>query len=475
MSGLVDQHGRPLQSVNYGYYKGTQRSRVRRAMVNEVSDSRNTLNRWSRELLLGYSRHLFTNIGEIRGMVKDVARYSVGRGIKPQSQAGDESKAYEQFFKNWADNCDIRGQHSFWQMQRLASVRADVDGDIGFNMISGANDWPFLQAIEGHQIKGPGKDENEFDGVVISPRTGRPVAYMISQKDGGHKRIPAGNFILVSDPERVAQYRGVTAMAHAITDTWDVSEILDYEKVGVKARSAIGMVIKTHSGDDDDAIALTKEGNDAATTGDVPWQSFDAGMIPRLLPDEDITDIGGNRPSPAFTGFLETLMRKVCVGYGLPFEFVWALAGANAASQRAILAKSQRVFDDRFDMLSRFNSRVWTWVIAKGIKRGDLKFTEDWYKVRWQQPKRITVDVGREAKENREDVKFGIKTIQAAVGEMGEDWEETRHQTERELVDLFERANRIAKQSNMPVTTVLEYLQQRSPNPVLQINDTSLA
>lgn len=473
---IYDPNGRPVSSSTYGFYSGAVRGRTRRPMINQVADSRQTQNKWSRETLLGYARYLFVNIGEIRGAVKDVARYSVGRGIKPQSLVGyEEGKAYEQFFREWAKNCDLRGEYTFWKMQKLASIRTDIDGDIGFNMVNGGNDWPFLQAIEGHQIGGPHDDKSIFDGVSLSPRTGRPAAYWVKEKHGKFKRIPANNFIHISDPDRVAQYRGVTALAHAISDTWDSSEILDYEKVGVKARSAIGMIIKTESGDDDDASALIKTGNTAADTGDVPWQSFDAGMIPRLRPDEDITDIGGNRPSPAFSGFLEMLLRKVCVGYGLPFEFVWDLAGANAASQRAVLAKSQRVFDERFDMLERFNNRVWFWVMAKAIKRGDVKPVDDWWKVRWQQPKRITVDVGRESKENREDVKMGLKTRQADAGERGEDWEENAIQIERETEDLLMRAQRLSQRHSVPLETALNLLSQRSPNPILESHDTAVA
>ena len=472
-SGLVDQHGRPLLSSSMGYYQGTVRSRTRRPMNNEVVDSRNTQTKWARETLLGYSRHLFVNIGEVRGAIKDVARYSVGSGIRPVSlgQDVDEAKAYEDFFDQWSGNCDLRGEYNFWKLQRLASIRMDIDGDIGFNMVSGSRDWPFLQAIEGHQIVGSVNDENNFDGVRISPKTQRAVSYSIRTRDGGFKKVPANNFIMVYDPDRVAQYRGVSALQHAITEVWDTSEILDYEKVGVKIRSAIGAVIKTQGGDDDDAQALIGSENTAAKTGDVPWQTFEAGMIPRLHTDEDIQEIGGNSPSTTFNGFIEMLMRRVALGYGLPLEFVWDLSKAGGASQRAVLAKSQRVFDERFDVLKKFNNRVWAWVIAKGIKRGDLKSTENWWKAKWQQPKKITVDVGREAKESREDVKLGLKTFQDEAGERGQDWRQNRSQTEIETRDLLSRAQSLSAEFGIEMGTALSLLSQRTPNPEVTTND----
>jgi len=417
---------------------------------------------------------MFANFGEVRGAIRDVARYSVGSGIRPVSLAPDveESKAYEDFFSQWADNCDLRGEYNFWKIQRLASVRMDIDGDLGFNLVSGKRDWPFLQPIEGHQIAGEANDENNFDGVRISPATQRAAAYSIRTKDGGFKPIPASNFIMVYDPDRVAQYRGVSALQHAITEIWDTSEILDFEKVGVKIRSAIGAVIKTQSGDDDDAQALIGAENTAVKTGDVPWQTFEAGMIPRLHTDEDIQEIGGNSPSTTFNGFIELLMRRVALGYGLPLEFIWDLSKAGGASQRAVLAKSQRVFDERFDVLKRFNNRVWAWVIAKGIKRKDLKATDCWWKAKWQQPKKITVDVGREAKEAREDVKLGLKTFQDEAGERGQDWRQNRNQTEIETRDLLERAWGLASEFGISTETALSLLSQRSPNPEVLSNDT---
>lgn len=474
--GLVDQHGRPLeQAAVQPYYQGAHRSRHRTPRLNTVADSRSTLSQAARQTLLGYARILYENYGEVKGAIDDVTRYSVGAGIKPQSQAEDVSGEYEQFFNEWAKTADLGGQFTFWGLQRLASLRLDVDGDIGFNMVTGQNDWPFLQPIEGHRIQGKRQDKTIFDGVSISPKTGRPSAYFVAQEKDS-KRIPARNFILISDPKRVNQYRGVTSLAHAISDVWDISDILEYEKVGVKMRSAIGMVMVTKGGAMDDGLDIVQSGYAASDTGTVPWQTFDAGMIPRLDQGEDITDIGGNRPSPAFQGFIELLMRKTAVGLGLPFEFVWNPTDAGGATQRAILAKAQRKFNERGCLLDeKLNSRVWGWVISKGIKRGDLKHSPNWWKVRWQHPKKITVDVGREAKEAREDIKMGLKTLADDAGERGMDWLDIRSQTEAENVDLIQRAQRLADQTGITLDMALSLMSQRSANPPIESNDTAFA
>ncbi len=466
MSGLVDQHGRPVRSGSY--YKGTTRGRFRGPLTNQVVDSRQTLNRYTRHTLCGYARTLYENYGEVRGAVDDITRYSVGKGIRPQSQAGDLAAEYEQFFHQWAKAADLGGQFSFWGLQKLASKRMDVDGDLGFNMVTGKNNWPFLQPIEGHRIESPGSDDNIHDGVAINPATGRPAAYFVRQNET-HKRIHAKNFILISDPNRVNQYRGVTALSHAIQDVWDTGEILDYEKVGVKAREAIGFALVTEGGMIDDGNDFIDEEHTAEKTGDLPWQTLQAGYIPRLKPGESIEDLAGNRPSPTFQGFLELLMRKTAIGLGIPFEFVWDPTNAGGATQRAVLAKAQRKFTERADLLDeKFNTRVWAWVISKGIARGDVKHSEDFWKVKWQHPKKITVDVGREAKESREDIKLGLKTLADDAGERGIDWQELRKQSEIEALDLIRRAKAIAESEKIPVDLALSLLSQRSANPPIE-------
>lgn len=478
MSGLLDQYGRPLKTSAsvQPFFRGTHRGRFRGPMNNTVTDSKQTLNNHARSTLLGYARTVYENYGEVKGAVNDLTTYSVGHGIRPQSLASDVAEEYEQFFTEWAKLADLSGQRSFWQLQRLASLRMDVDGDLGFNMVNGANDWPFLEPIESHRITSPGNSDNIHDGVAYSPRTGKPVAYFV-KVDKRHKRIAAGNFILVYDPDRANQYRGKTSLAHAILDIWDAAEILDYEKIGVKAREAIGFIVTTQGGGDGDGnILIDDDDHKAATTGDLDWQTVKPGWVPRFGPGEGINDLSSNRPSPTFNGFLELLMRKTAVGLNLPFEFVWDPTKAGGATQRAVLAKAQRTFSARAHLLDeRFNNRVWAWVIAKAIKRGDVRPSDDWWRVKWQHPKKITVDVGREAKEAREDIKMGLKTLAEDASERGLDWLDLRQQTENEARDLIERANRLAVETGITLDMALSLLSQRSANPPIEATLTNAA
>ena len=136
---------------------------------------------------------------------------------------------YEQYFSEWSKVCDVAGQFTFSQMQRMASIRMDVDGDIGFLMVGRQDAFPQLQLIESHNILSQDLkwSDTGHDGVKVSA-SGRPTAYNIKDGDD-YRSISANNFILVYDPDRVAQLRGVSALAHAIDHVRDATDILEFE------------------------------------------------------------------------------------------------------------------------------------------------------------------------------------------------------------------------------------------------------
>ena len=464
---LVDHNGRPIApnaspkkrgSVN-NYYRGVEQNRYRSHLFYHTSDVGTTLNKSVRRRLLAYSRWLYVNSGMCRGAVGDLARYSVGNGLMPQSQS-IESTAYEQYFHEWNKLADINGVFSFYQMQHLASLRLDVDGDLGFLFVKG--NFPRLQIIESHNIELPRNEVTEHDGVIVN-KAGRPVAYSIRDNDD-FRRVSSNDFHLVFEPDRVNQLRGLTSLAHATDHIRDAMEICDYEKVGVKMSSAIGVAITSQSGSADDGMSLVESGYSAADTGNLPWDTFQAGMIPRLKIGESIQSFASNKPSPAFQGFLGYLLKDVALGLGVPYEFLVDPAGQGTAN-RFILEKAQRRFEERQYCIRKFCDRVWTWVIATGIKRGDLPPSDRFWSVRWQTPKKITVDFGRESKANLDALKYGNRTLSEDLGERGQDWMNVRDQIEKEANDLLFRAKRLSDEHGITLDTAVSLLSQRTPNP----------
>ena len=168
-------------------------------------------------------------------------------------------------------------------------------------------------------------------------------------------------------------------------------------------------------------------------------QRIIGGKLVALKPNESLDSFQSNRPSPTFTGFLEHLHRSAALGV-LPFEFAADSSKIGGAGVRLVVAKADRRFSFRqLILIGRFLRPVWAYVIGDAIATGALPLVKDWQCVRFQRPKRVTVDAGREAEQNRADVEAGLKTLSESYAELGLDFEEqaeVRAQNARFLLDL---------------------------------------
>ena len=110
---------------------------------------------------------------------------------------------------------------------------------------------------------------------------------------------------------------------------------------------------------------------------------------------------------------------------------------------RLVVAKADRRFSYRqLILIERFLKPVWFFVIGDAIASGQLAAVENWTKVAFTTPKRVTVDAGREAQQNRADIELGIKTISEHFAEQGMDFNEEmeiRAQNARALIDLAQK------------------------------------
>lgn len=463
---LFDQFGQPLRpSAFNSVYDGARVSRARSYLPNVASDSRDTLNSYTRRTLLSHARWLFVNVGFVKGAIRDIARYSVGTGIRVQSQISDTEvrKLYEDFWNQWCKIPEVTGKFNFREVLNLVSVAIDVDGDHGIILTETQGGFPQIQLVESHRIESEATDESFFDGVKTD-RAGRPLLYRIREGKETFRTIPNVGFHLAYDPDRCDELRGKSALHHAVNNLRDQLEILIAEKQGVKLNSGIATVIKSSAGDATEGFFGKTATSGDSTNGYVTQEQIFSGAIPRLQPGEDIWAFKSDRPSATFQGFLDYLARDAAVGLGVPVEFLWDAAKLGGTSNRFILQKAQRRFEERQCTLIKLATRIYGYVVSKAVKRGDLPYSEEWWKVRWQTPSKITVDVGREAQANRDDLLIGNRTFAEDFAERGLDWQDERDQSEVEALDLITRADRLAKATGKPFEFCISLLQQRTPN-----------
>jgi lambda family phage portal protein len=394
-------------------------------------DSRIDLTESTRTELLKLARHMYRNIGLVKGAVDSIAAYSIGPGLRPQYRGTDAdfgplAEAY------WRDVIapapEVTGRMTWTDLLMALSRSIDVDGDV-FVILT---DSGKLQVVEGHRVcEEP--DYGTTDGVFLGP-LGEPTAYLV-QTDDTYRRIPADLVVHLMELERPDQIRGASALARALNHLRDLKLVTEFEKDALKVQSSIAAVIVSQDGDPiANAGGFFGKVQERDSSNDVAREEITSSAnIPRLAPGEKIENLSPTRPGTSFEPFAKFLIRDIALGLNLPPEFVYDPASVGGAGMRFVVAKAQRRFEQRQRLLiDRFCQRAWRYFIARAIAAGDLPEVEDYARVSWQTPKSLTVDAGREAQQAREDYKAGLSTLSDYFGELGMDWQEQVEQMDRE-------------------------------------------
>lgn len=414
-----------------------------------------------RERLMKLSRWLYNNAPFLRGLVNEKARYSVGSGIRPQARSGDETwdLAAETFFEQWSRVADLQGRYTWREMQRIASIAIDRDGEVFFRATAQTTGYPALQLILAHRIgdarssiyepSNPAAREggqNVIDGVVVNPQL-RPIFYRYLMGDGidpsaRFEDIPAQQLIHVGEASQGDELRYVTPLAPSINHLRDVGDAVGFEKMAIKISSYIALAIKSSNPQGADFFGEATHSVNSQDNSEVTVESLGnaGGAIPRLGMGEDLISWTSNRPSQNFREFCDVLLREVCLNLGVPWEFAARPAEAGGAALRAVLVRAQRTFEQRQALLiDRLCSRVWAHVITIGMQRGLIPQNDNWFKVEWQRPAAASVDYGREAAANLNDVRSGLRTYSEDYSERGLEWKDQLRQRATEakyLADL---------------------------------------
>lgn len=97
------------------------------------ADTENT-DRTQRDIIKARARYLENNSDIANAAVGGIVRNVVGVGIKPQARTPLEAlnKEIERLWDQWCrpENCDITGNQTFYEMQRMLLRRKIVDGEI---------------------------------------------------------------------------------------------------------------------------------------------------------------------------------------------------------------------------------------------------------------------------------------------------------------------------------------------------------
>jgi lambda family phage portal protein len=463
-------------------YDAARPSIQRRQPVNaRAVDAHIDVTGYDRERLMRLSRYLFNNVPLVRGMVTEKARYVAGGGgLRPQARSGEEAwdAAAEAYFTQWSRVADIQGRYSWREMVRLASIAVDRDGEIFFRTAAQATGYPALEMILAHRIgddpnviykpNGVGRavGQRVIDGVVVNGDM-RPIFYRRLLGDDGDmpqsmdfEDIPATQIIHVGEACAGDELRFVTPMAPSINHLRDLQDAISFEKMALKINSYVALAIKSSNPQGADFFGESTQVENSDGTADMTVESLGntGGAIPRLNMGEDLVAWSSDRPKQSFMDFSTMLIREVCINLGVPFEFVVRPADAGGAALRSVLVRAQRTFEHRQALLiDRLCNRVWAHVITTGMQRGYIPQNDNWWKVEWQTPAAASVDYGREAQANLNDVRAGLRTYAEDYAERGREWKDELRQRAMEAQYLAQ----LSQEFDIPADSIATF----NPNP----------
>ena len=412
--------GSPFEAANWSPRRGTVPGA-------SPTDARNELTPGVRTELVRKSRYLHKNSGFMRELVANMAIYSTGDGIRVQAQSPkpEWNRAAEAYFALWSARCEITRRFSFEECQALVCRGMDIDGEYFIHKTRDAEGEPRIQLIESHRIGDEFGSKDTIDGVGLDA-WGAPIFYRVLEDNGKGRDLPAPAILHIHEPEWAGGVRSHPTIQHSINHVLDEMELLALEKHAVKDNADVSRILKTARGElDDNGDFVVGGASDGGESSDpVSLQRIVGGKLIALKPDESLDSFQSNRPSPTFTGFLEYLRRDSALGM-IPFEFAADSSKIGGAGVRLVVAKADRRFSFRQMILeSRLIKPVWAYVIGDAIARGFLPPLPGWWKISSVPPKRVTVDAGREAQQNRADVEMGLKTLSDHFNEQGADFGE---------------------------------------------------
>jgi len=447
-----------------GVYDNAQNS-PRRGPVPGASprDARKDLTPATRRELVRRSRYLYKNSGFVRELVSSMAIYSTGDGIRPQAQSSDPAwnQQAEDYFKRWGASCEVTGRFSFEECQGLVCRGLDIDGEFFVIKTRNRLGLPSLQLIETHRI---GDDEyapTSVDGVTLDA-WGAPQSYRLLE-DGGTREVPAFQVLHVFEPEHASAVRAAPSIQHSINHVIDEMELLALEKHAVKDNADVTRVLKNQAGALEEGTDFEFRDGTAEPESEASdpsgLQQVVGGKLVALKPNESLESFESKRPSPTFAGFLEHLRRDSALGV-LPFEFAADSSKIGGAGVRLVVAKADRRFSLRQrTLIQRFIRPTWFYVIGDAIDRGELDPVPNWWRISAVRPKRLSVDAGREAQQNRADVEMGLKTISTHYEELGADFGEELERRARDARMILEAAEKYG----VPVELLWQPAGERPP------------
>lgn len=478
------------------------------------------IDEWTILKIRSDARKVFVNYGPLKTAIYEKARYAVDDAWIPQFVGQDDQfgkAAKDWLVKIWFQTGNIVGPiRNWWESLKIESRYLDVYGEIFVYKALDKDGYPRFQHIPPHRIDNP-RDKSfvvdnkgylrsgPYSGMrclfgIIMNDWGCPVAYsVIGNTPEKDIIVPSENMIHVADWEFVDQTRPISAFAHGILNVRDIIAIQANEKRALEIASSISILENNPIGgiDVNDPTQFIRMypgvvgvgGNSPDGITPPPYPGYQTGgdtvpgqagqpMTPYMWMDNgqwkhfkagtgsDVKAFQFERPAGEVKDFLDRLARDA-INFVWPFDLVNNPSGGSA-NNRTLWVRANKLTKDRQNKLYPAAKQRVLFAVANAIELGILPGSEDWMEWDFSMPRKPSIDAGRDAQQDREDIKMGVKSWSDLAADLGGDVETLAFRKALDVLEML-KAKKLAEdmyeeQTGVQIVIPDDYMFMLTPN-----------
>jgi lambda family phage portal protein len=292
----------------------------------------------------------------------------------PHAQANDRLRAE---WLRHRDDLDVAGTMSWCVLAALAARTWLRDGEVFVQHMLGTGPAAERALPYAMQLHEP--DLVPFDDIREAPRVvhgvevnrfGRPLAYHLYRSHPGDNlsarsfstetvRIPAQQMTHCAWRKRIAQIRGASVLAPAITRLADVSDYEESERLAAKVASSMCATITRAADFTGPNVGLD------SSSGERPMELQPGVIFDGLMPGERVEILSTSRPNSELAPFRKSMLRAACAGVGVSYSSATHDYDGTYSSQRQELVEThgQRYRQLREQFFDSFYVPVWRRVV----------------------------------------------------------------------------------------------------------------
>jgi hypothetical protein len=353
-------------------------------------------------------------------------------------------------------NYDVSGKYNAATFLTTSIYQAWRDSDCTGIHLWKPDGEPTCGAIEAGRIDNPSVmgGWSEWQDGVLTDWSDRHIAYMVRTNPPGQRglwypdeyvRVPAGHCYMFGDFESQSSVRGTPALIHCVSNMLSGRQIDEGNLTLLKIAQQFGIVFEA------DPLATNAPGvagsavSGAKRREEIPAsvpQGSNGTAQPKVTTNPGtrvVTEVGGagelvplpvgykarvlesERDHPAQEAIKRDIYVQVALGLGVPVEMLFMLDKLTGPGVRFVLRQSQEWRNYWLRTMQTWQSADWSRRIEWAVRTGRLPKCKDpnFTKHYFQNPKAITIDDGRSASAQVQQLEAGITNLTEIWGEKG--------------------------------------------------------